>query len=369
MTYACEVAVLAYATTIQPFLRDAIVDDDFACHYPGASVWPAVARAVRSRGWEFHTADVVLLGIASGEFSATDVRVIQEEDAPLGAQLIGAGARASLLLCGESPLFARDFYQRLGEVSQGFENALLFRGALRDIAPSTQGHILHFPGFHRGNQALVQPWESRSAVVMVAGNKYWRHEGLPLRQRLQRSWQTFRGRNYVEWLKQHQLHDRRLEYVVGLSEAGLLTLYGPGWESRHHLPVGWQEELGRVGVRGQHLDYSEKPKTLGAFKFSLALENFGYPGYVTEKIIDAIAAGTIPLYLGAPDIADFVPADCFINLRQFESSHELADFVSDINAERGMAMIKRGQEFLSSSAGDVFSYEYQGGYIVDLATA
>lgn len=38
------------------------------------------------------------------------------------------------------------------------------------------------------------------------------------------------------------------------------------------------------------------------YKFSLAFENTQFSGYVTEKIIDAWAAGTIPIYYGDPGI-------------------------------------------------------------------
>lgn len=50
------------------------------------------------------------------------------------------------------------------------------------------------------------------------------------------------------------------------------------------------------------------------YKFSLALENSKISGYTTEKIIDAWAAKTIPIYWGNPDIVkEFNPA-AFINI-------------------------------------------------------
>lgn len=38
------------------------------------------------------------------------------------------------------------------------------------------------------------------------------------------------------------------------------------------------------------------------YKFSIAYENSSSPGYCTEKIVDAFAAGTVPIYWGDPDI-------------------------------------------------------------------
>ena len=39
-------------------------------------------------------------------------------------------------------------------------------------------------------------------------------------------------------------------------------------------------------------------------------------------------AGSVPIYLGAPNIEDFAPGDnCFVDVRQFESPESLADFI------------------------------------------
>ena len=38
--------------------------------------------------------------------------------------------------------------------------------------------------------------------------------------------------------------------------------------------------------------------------FSIAIENDCYKTYFTEKITDCFAVGTIPVYLGAPDIGE-----------------------------------------------------------------
>lgn len=49
------------------------------------------------------------------------------------------------------------------------------------------------------------------------------------------------------------------------------------------------------------------------YKFSLAMENSKVSGYTTEKIIEAWAAGTIPIYWGNPDIVkEFNPASFII---------------------------------------------------------
>ena len=41
---------------------------------------------------------------------------------------------------------------------------------------------------------------------------------------------------------------------------------------------------------------------LARYKFLLAIENAECPDYVTEKLWKALKLGTVPIYLGAPNI-------------------------------------------------------------------
>lgn len=55
----------------------------------------------------------------------------------------------------------------------------------------------------------------------------------------------------------------------------------------------------------------QKLKTLSQYKFSMCYENGSYPGYVTEKLLHAKVAGTVPIYWGNQTFAmDFNPKCC-----------------------------------------------------------
>lgn len=66
-------------------------------------------------------------------------------------------------------------------------------------------------------------------------------------------------------------------------------------------------------------------------KFGLAYENTQAPDYVSEKIYDVMTAGTVPVYLGAPNIEEYVPQACFINRDDFQSYEELYNFLKNMS--------------------------------------
>ena len=65
-----------------------------------------------------------------------------------------------------------------------------------------------------------------------------------------------------------------------------------------------------------------------SYKFDLAFENAIAEDYVSEKFFDPLLAGTVPVYLGAPNVEMFAPGDhCFINTADFSSPKDLADYL------------------------------------------
>jgi hypothetical protein len=67
---------------------------------------------------------------------------------------------------------------------------------------------------------------------------------------------------------------------------------------------------------------------IARYRFTLAFENSISPDYVTEKFFDPLIAGSVPVYLGAPNVDDFAPGDrCFINAARFSGPEELARYL------------------------------------------
>lgn len=67
------------------------------------------------------------------------------------------------------------------------------------------------------------------------------------------------------------------------------------------------------------------------YKFSIAFENDTSEGYTTEKIVQAYAAQTIPIYWGNPAIAKEFNPKSFINCHDFESFEEVVRKVKEID--------------------------------------
>lgn len=95
----------------------------------------------------------------------------------------------------------------------------------------------------------------------------------------------------------------------------------------------------QVHSAGRHLKNvdvnldSEQSKIdfLSTRKFNICFESGSYPGYVTEKILHAFYAKTIPIYWGSPTVSlDFNPAS-FINVHKFKSFEHAIEFIVDID--------------------------------------
>ena len=67
------------------------------------------------------------------------------------------------------------------------------------------------------------------------------------------------------------------------------------------------------------------------YKFVICCENQRAPGYVTEKIINAMLAHAIPIYWGAQDISTYFNPRSFIDVGSFASRNDAIDFIRQID--------------------------------------
>jgi len=78
-----------------------------------------------------------------------------------------------------------------------------------------------------------------------------------------------------------------------------------------------------------------KLSTIARYKFTLAFENSISKDYVTEKFFDPLIVGSVPVYLGAPNIDDFAPGErCFINVAHFSGPRALAVYLRSLSEDQ-----------------------------------
>ena len=105
-------------------------------------------------------------------------------------------------------------------------------------------------------------------------------------------------------------------------------------ELMRHMPVN---SYGRQ-LNNRVLEHDEgrrtKDQVLARHKFTLAFENTCDHDYVTEKFFDPLIVGSVPVYLGAPNIRDFAPGEkCYIDAADFDSPKALADFLLGLDRD------------------------------------
>ena len=66
-------------------------------------------------------------------------------------------------------------------------------------------------------------------------------------------------------------------------------------------------------------------------KFSIAFENSSRSGYTTEKIVNSLAAKTIPIYFGNPDIHKEFNEKRFINCHRYSNFDEVIEKIKEID--------------------------------------
>ena len=79
------------------------------------------------------------------------------------------------------------------------------------------------------------------------------------------------------------------------------------------------------------------------YKFCIAFENTKFPGYVTEKIIEAWASGTIPIYYGDPEIEKYFNLKSMIYCNGCDDFKNVIEKIKemDSDSEKYLEMVRQ----------------------------
>ena len=84
-------------------------------------------------------------------------------------------------------------------------------------------------------------------------------------------------------------------------------------------------------VKGLHTNYYDvAQKTISDCKFYFAFENSNCSDYVTEKFLNAIEAGAIPIVIGWWDTYKELLPGSYIHVNEFADSSQLAEYLESL---------------------------------------
>jgi hypothetical protein len=75
---------------------------------------------------------------------------------------------------------------------------------------------------------------------------------------------------------------------------------------------------------------------------------------MTEKLFDCFFAGTVPVYWGSPDVTDWVPPECFIDMRRFEGFDDLRRYLHALTPVQEDGYREAARAYLASPRFDPF---------------
>jgi hypothetical protein len=204
--------------------------------------------------------------------------------------------------------------------------------------------VFHLPSLHR----LFLP-RKPAGQVWVA----WYME-------CEQHYRRLRSARFMQQFELKMCHRQDADVMVSYAPPELRGLYPTPLPEVHHLHLACSFVSGRADRSGRgaylkelarHIEVHQygkrgnrtipgdqgrvtKLKTLSSYRFTLAFENAIAPDYVTEKLYEPLLAGSVPIYLGAPNVAEFAPEEgCYINTADFSGPAQLADYLLQLNRD------------------------------------
>lgn len=156
--------------------------------------------------------------------------------------------------------------------------------------------------------------------------------------------------------RNREQYSLRIRAMSELSKMGVVDLYGMGWDRWWSREAMWAPYwLNRRALMAIYKGKCiSKFEVLQNYEFCLCFENMSMDGYITEKLFDCLYAGTIPLYLGAPDVLDYIPPNVFVDCRRYSTWKEMWENVATMPSDEIEVMRKAGRDFLKSEMANIF---------------
>lgn len=362
---------IVYCSDNPVFMNDSLQDKSWSSKFPGAGWITCLYEIAKKNNIKVASADVALKAIEQKKWEVSDIYLIDEMYSTIGCQLLKLGCKPFAIVCGESSLYAADFYDNIEKCSKHFSVRLGF--GFKSTSKIDLCEPFRFPSYYLDDLEIVGRWSDRKKLVFIASNKYLSNKfflALPFKllnffRQLKTQFKNISSFSFCEALE-CSLLDKRLEAIAYFLGQSSIEIYGSNWNDLSNLPAVWSKR-NFTNLSKAYLGLCDnKIKTLSKYKFNICFENIAQDYYVTEKIIDCFVAGTIPIYLGAPNIREIIPHEAFINLRDFKTLDDLDAYLNAITESQAIDMINAGRVYLNSKKGRLHSYEQFAENIIEV---
>lgn len=330
----------------------------FSKNYLGNVMFDGPSRVLRDLLSE---RDISLCTVDMGDIQSADRILFYDLDNELLQDCISAGISADklVLFLFEPEVTRPDQYNP--RIRQHFGKIFTWRD---DLVDNVRFFKFRWPQIMRRRSPLPG-FEERKLLTMINSNKYSYvdGEGFSYRRKAIKFFDSTGDfdlygpdwNNYALTLKRAAIALKQaLENMPGRNNNRLTLAQAAGAAvCTPRLTVSYLRDMlgGRPPFRSYGGPVSDKDLTLSHYRFCLCYENqLNRPGYVTEKIFDCLVSGAIPIYLGATNINDYVPQECFIWMNDIPDFRTLHAFMKSMSSDEFYKMQQAGQEFLQSEA-------------------
>ncbi|KAN0047728.1 hypothetical protein ACTA71_002113 [Dictyostelium dimigraforme] len=111
--------------------------------------------------------------------------------------------------------------------------------------------------------------------------------------------------------------------------------------------------------------FERKKLVLGKYKFTIVFENSICKDYISEKVLDALVAGSVPVYMGHPNTLKYLPYNSYVWVGDFENAKQLADhlkYLAENDEEYYKLLSWRNNETAIEQWQGVNNFPYKAGF-------
>jgi hypothetical protein len=179
-------------------------------------------------------------------------------------------------------------------------------------------------GVHASNSKFNYLWLCESRAVTPSQTEYVKQNHLKLLEKYRKIFTHNRdlialhenfcyvppAANFT-WIKDRRIHKKNK--MISMVSSG--KDFTESHRRRNSILNTIREKHKNIDFFGKYFNpFNKKEDVLIDYMFSITIENDSYSTYYTEKIMDCFATGTVPIYLGAPDIGSLFDTDGIIFL-------------------------------------------------------